>query len=51
MTVSEIATQNIDTRTVYKDIDAACEKMTLFSSYPWIEKMDKVVIGKQNEME
>jgi predicted DNA-binding protein (UPF0251 family) len=40
MTVSEIAErENIDTRTVYKDIDAACEKMSaLLFGIQWIER-------------
>lgn len=38
--VSEIAEEeNIDTRTVYKDIDAACEKMSaLLFGIQWIER-------------
>jgi hypothetical protein len=40
MTVSEIAErENIDTRTVYKDIDAACEKISaLLFGIQWIER-------------
>ena len=38
--VSEIAErENIDTRTVYKDLDAACEKMSaLLFGIQWIER-------------
>lgn len=40
ITVKEIAErENIDTRTVYKDVDAACEKMSaLLFGIQWIER-------------